>query len=137
MVDSLLKGVRARDLMTREYETVPSSLSVQGLVDDYILKHKERVFLVQDGDDLKGIVCLEDVKGAPKENRAGLTVADIMTPREKLQAVTPEDDGRSILNSLTSKNIHQVPVMEEGRVTGIICRTDILRFIQLKRDLGA
>ena len=137
MVDSLLKGVRARDLMTRDYETVPSLLPVQDLVEDYILKHKERVFLVQDGEVLKGIVCLEDVKGTPKDGRAGLTVEDIMTPREKLQAVSPDDDGRSILNSLTSKDIHQVPVMEGGRVTGIICRTDVLRFIQLKRDLGA
>jgi len=137
MVDDLLKGVKARDLMTREFATVASSLSVQDLVDEYILKHKERVFLVQDGESLQGIVCLEDVKGIPKENRAGSTVADIMTPRGKLQAVTPEDDGRSILNSLTSKNIHQVPVMEEGQVTGVICRTDVLRYIQLKRDLGA
>ena len=137
MVDDLLKGVRARDLMTSEYETVPSALPVQDLVDEYILKHKERVFLVQDGETLMGIVCLEDVKGTPKENRADSIVADIMTPREKLQAVTPDDDGRSILNSLTSKNIHQVPVMEGGQVTGIICRTDVLHFIQMKRDLGA
>jgi len=137
MVEALLKGVRARDLMTKEYETVPSTLPVQDLVDEYILKHKERVFLVQDDEVLKGIVCLEDVKGIPKENRASSAVADIMTPREKLQAVTPEDDGRSILKNLTSKNIHQVPVMEGGQVTGIICRTDVLRYIQLKRDLGA
>ena len=124
-------------MMTREYETVPSTLPVQDLVDDYILKHKERVFLVQDGEILRGIVCLEDVKGVPRDKRTGSTVADIMTPRERLQAVSPEDDGRSILNSLTSKDIHQVPVMEGGLVTGIICRTDVLRFIQLKRDLGA
>ncbi|MBN1222079.1 MAG: site-2 protease family protein [Candidatus Aminicenantes bacterium] len=137
MVDEVLKGVRAKDLMTKDFASVPSTLRVQDLVDDYILRRRERVFLVKDGDELKGIVCLEDVKKISREERPASTVSDIMTPREKLEAVSSEDDGRMILSSLTSKNIHQVPVMESDRVVGLICRTDVLRFIQLRRDLGA
>ena len=52
--------------MTRDFETVMPGLSVQKLVDEHILAKKGRVFLVTDlGGDLKGIVCLEDVKGDP------------------------------------------------------------------------
>jgi Zn-dependent protease len=137
MVESLLKGVSARELMTKDFHAVPSTLIVQDLVDVYILRQKERVFLVQDEGILKGIVCLEDVKKIPREDWANMTVADVMTPRDKLEAVSLDSDGSDILNSLTSKDIHQVPVMDGENVKGIICRTDILRFIQLRKDLGA
>ncbi len=136
MVESVLKGISAEELMTREFPTVPSTLIVQDLVDVYILRQKERVFLVQDAGVLKGIVCLEDVKAIAHEDRKKTTVAEIMTPRDKLEAVALDSDGGDILKSLTSKDIHQVPVMDGDRVVGIICRADILRFIQLRKDLG-
>jgi Zn-dependent protease/predicted transcriptional regulator len=137
LVEDVLKDVRAKDLMTEDVATVPSTLRVQDLVDDYILKHRDRGFLVRDDDVLKGIVCLEDVKKISRDEWAKASVSDIMTPRDQLDAVSPDDDGRSILNSLTSKNVHQVPVVQADRVVGLICRSDILRFIQLRRDLGA
>jgi CBS domain-containing protein len=123
--------------MTKDFHTVPSTLIVQDLVDVYILRQKERVFLVQDKEVLMGIVSLEDVKTIAREDWTKTTVAEIMTPRDKLEAVSPESDGSDILNSLTSKEIHQVPVMVGDKVEGIIRRTDILRFIQLRKDLGA
>ena len=137
MVESLLKGVSAKELMTKDFHTVPSTLFVQDLVDAYILRQKERVFLVQDDDVLKGIICLEDVKTVPRTKWTQTNVAEIMTPRNRLEAVSLDSDGSAILNSLTTKEIHQVPVMVGDRVEGIICRTDILRFIQLRKDLGA
>ena len=136
LVESLLKGVRAEELMSRDFETVTADLPVQSLVDDYILKKKERVFLVSDKGNLKGIVCLDDVKATPKENWPETRVGEIMTPKEKMEAVRPDADGRQVLTSITSKDIHQIPVMEGERVTGIICRSDILRFIRLRSELG-
>ena len=136
MVQSALEGLKARDLMNTEFETVRAGLPVQSLVDDYILKRKERVFLVTEGDGLEGIVCLEDVKRMPREKWAESAVRDIMTPKDMLKSVGLDDDGKAILSSLTSKNVHQVPVMDGGRVAGIICRTDILKVLQLRSELG-
>jgi Zn-dependent protease len=136
MVQSALEGLKARDLMNREFETVAAGLPVQSLVDDYILKRKERVFLVTEGEGLEGIVCLEDVKRTPREKWAEASVRDIMTPKDKLQSVGLDADGKDILSSLTSKDVHQVPVMDGGRVAGIICRNDILKVLQLRSELG-
>ena len=136
MVEAMLRGVRAEDLMTKNFETVTIDLSVQSLVDDYILKKRERVFLVSDKGSLKGIVCLEDVKSTPSEKWAMTKVGEIMTPKEKLEAVSPNADGSQVLKSITAKDIHQIPVMEGEKIAGIICRSDILRFIQLRSELG-
>ncbi len=136
LIKTAMQGMKARDLMTREFETVSVDLPVQTLVDDYILKKKERVFLVTENGTLRGIVCLEDVKETPREKWSQARVGDIMTPRDRLEAVSPDADGNQILSSLTTREIHQVPVMEGETVAGIICRADILRFLQLKSELG-
>lgn len=135
LVEAMLKGVRAEDLMTRDFEVVPSDLFINDLVDNYILKKRERVFIVSDNGRLRGIVCLEDVKATPRDKWSETTVSEIMTPEEKLESVSPDADGNKILNSLTAKDIHQVPVIREDKIEGIICRSDILRYIQLRSEL--
>ncbi|MGB9005483.1 MAG: site-2 protease family protein [Candidatus Aminicenantales bacterium] len=136
VVRSLLQGVKAKDLMSTEFSTVPAGLTIQALVDDFVLHRKERVFLVMDQESgLQGIICLEDIKASPKENWPWARVRDVMTPKEKLEAVSPDADGSQVLASLTSRDINQVPVMDGDRLAGIICRTDLLRFIQLKTEL--
>jgi Zn-dependent protease/predicted transcriptional regulator len=136
MIKSALEGLKARDLMNADFETVPAGLPVQALVDDYILKKKERVFLVTVGGDLRGIVCLEDVKALPREEWPSAPVSQVMTPRDKLQSVALDADGNAILASLATRDVHQVPVMDGGKVVGVICRTDILRVLQLRSELG-
>jgi Zn-dependent protease len=136
MIKSALEGLKARDLMNTDFETVPAGLPVQTLVDDYILKKKERVFLVTVGQDLKGIVCLEDVKALARGEWPSSPVSDIMTPKDKLQSVSLDADGNQILATLASRDLHQVPVMDGDRVAGVICRSDILKILQVRSDLG-
>lgn len=136
LMKDMLKDLRAKDLMNRDFETVTTNLSVQELVEDYVLKKKERAFLVSDAGELQGIVCLEDIKTVAPERRASTRVKDIMTPREKLDTVSPDDNGNEVLSKLSSRNIHQIPVMEEGEVQGILCRGDVLRFLHLRSELG-
>jgi len=136
VVRSMLQGVKAKDLMSTEFATVPAGLTLQALVDDFVLHRKERVFIVMDQESgLQGIVCLEDVKSTPKQNWPWARVRDVMTPKDKLAAVTPDTDGSQILSSLASRDVNQVPVMDGDHLEGIICRNDLLRYIQLKTEL--
>jgi predicted transcriptional regulator len=59
-----------------------------------------------------------------------------MTPKDKLMSVPLDADGNQILASLTARDVHQVPVMDGDRVVGVICRSDILKVLQLKSELG-
>ncbi len=134
-IKTALEGLKARDLMNTDFETVPVQLPVQNLVDEYILGKRERVFLVTDNGELRGIVCLEDVKAMPRADWGHRTVGDIMTPRSELKSVSPETEGTRVLADLAANDIHQVPVMEGEKIAGIICRNDILRVLQLRSDL--
>jgi CBS domain-containing protein len=53
-----------------------------------------------------------------------------------MTAASPNDDGNKVPAQLANKRIHQVPVVKDGKIRGIVSRTDILHFLQLRADLG-
>ncbi|MDM7918668.1 MAG: site-2 protease family protein, partial [Methanosarcina sp.] len=136
LLKSALQDLKASDLMDKNFITVSPDLTVGSLVQDYILKKRERVFLVTDSDVFLGLVCLEDVKKFPRSRWPELKVKDIMTPVEKIVSARPEATGDEVLNNLVNNEVNQVPVLDNGRVVGIITRTDLLRLLQLRTDLG-
>lgn len=134
-LESRLKGIAASDLMNEDFEIIPADISVRILVDEYIFKKKERVFLVGEEDRLKGMVSLEDVKSIPRSQWATKYVREIMTSRVDIKSARPETSAEDVQKILTEKDVHQVPVMEGDRAVGIIRRSDILRYIKLRDDL--
>ena len=136
-VKDALNEVSVGDLMVTNFDTVSPGMNLQELVDDYILRQRDRSFLVIEDGLVKGIVCLHDIKSIPRERWPATTIGDVMIPQSQLERVSPGDDASVALNKLTSKNIHQVPVVQENRVLGILRRNDILNYLQLHADLGA
>jgi len=136
IVKEMLKDVRVKDIMDTTFETVEGSISAQELMEDHILKKRERTFLVTEAGNLTGIVCLDDVKAIPSEKRRATQVKDIMTPSDRLETVSREDDGSEVLARLASGKINQVPVIEAGKIKGIVCRSNILDFLHLRTELG-
>jgi CBS domain-containing protein len=59
-----------------------------------------------------------------------------MTPWERLATVSAEDDGYTVLTSMNTHNVGQLPVVEGDRVIGMLRRGDVIRFMQLRGELG-
>jgi len=59
-----------------------------------------------------------------------------MTPSDKLETVSGSDNGGDVLARLASGKINQVPVIEDGEIKGIVCRSNILDFLHLRSELG-
>ena len=132
----MLRTLRAEDLMSPSFKKVASDVTVELLIDEYLLHGHGRNFLVMDNNELKGIVCLEDIIKVSREKRKKTLVRYIMTPKEELHSVSSDDTGEVVLSQLSAKDVHQVPVIDNNIVKGIICRTDIIRILQLHHDLG-
>ena len=135
LVKDALREVRVEDLMITNFDTVPPDLSIQRLVDDYILYHQDRGFLVVEAGLVQGIVCLHDIKKVPRQRWSNTTIGEIMIPKDQLEKVSSGDDAGVALGKLSAKNIHQIPVVQENRVRGILRRNDILNYLQFHTDL--
>lgn len=136
VVREMLRGLRAEDLMTRDFETVPGGLSLQDLVDEYILGRHRHTFVVAEGGRLEGIVSLADIKKVARDQWSSTTVRQTMTPRERLEIISPEDDGYVVLQRLSGRDVGLLPVIEEDRVIGILHRSHILRRLKTRMELG-
>lgn len=115
--------------------TIPPDMKLAHLVDDYLLQSNQRAFPVVTQDDLVGLVSLEDVRAMSSNERAGSQVADIMTPRAKLITVDAAADSADALAKLTQNNINQLPVLEQGKLVGMITRENVLRWLSLEDRL--
>lgn len=136
VIQDTLRGVRVGDMMTRDIQTVTSDITVRELVERYILPRSIRALPVVHDSRLEGIVTLSDVQHVPQENWDTTRVEQIMTPMEKLHVVTSRDSAAQALEALGEQDLNQLPVVDDGRVVGLVTRGHIIRFLQLRQDLG-
>ena len=78
---------------------------------------------------LDGFIPLTSPKKLEKEVRkiAAITVADAMT--SDVVSVTPDTSIGEIADLMVGKNYHSIPVVDDGKLVGIIGKEDILQTI--------
>ncbi|MCL4486968.1 MAG: site-2 protease family protein [Chloroflexi bacterium] len=138
VLEDILEGVPVETLMRSDIASVPPEMPISDLVYTHIMGSEERSFPVVDGEGcLVGIVSLGDVRKVPRDEWGTRTVSQIMTPEEKLAVATPREDAAAALNDLTGDDVRQMPVVQEGRLVGMLRRVDIMRWLQLHSEFAA
>jgi CBS domain-containing protein len=132
VVRDLLEDVPVFRLMRLDVPTVAPTLTVSHLVYDYVMGADERAFPVMEGDRLVGMVCLEDIRKVPREAWERVTVGEIMTEANRLDTVAASEDVGDALEKLTRRDVGQAPVVENGRLVGLLRRRDILKWLELQ-----
>ncbi len=129
-----LEPFTAAELMTRDYPSVSRWLSLDQLIENYFLHTGRRYFLVTEEGKLEGIVTLSNVEHVPRERRQMTTVAQVMTPAEKLPVASPGDNAAAVLEKMEEEEVEQMPVVSESRVIGVISREELKHFIRIRTD---
>ncbi|HYD80286.1 MAG TPA: site-2 protease family protein [Paucimonas sp.] len=137
LIKESLENVPVARLMQTGFKSVPPDLPVDRLVEDYVLHSDQRGFPVTGSDRLLGMVCLEDVRKIERRAWPYKAVHDIMTPTSSLVSVGPQDDVHQALSLLGKHRINQIPVMEDGKMHGLIRREDIMKWLSLYEDVDA
>lgn len=132
LIHEALEDVAVSEVMRRSPPTVSSDRTVAELVHDYIMQTDERGFPVVDGEELVGLVTLEDVRSVPQEDWHVTRVKDIMTPASELAILRPDEDASRALDELAGREIRQLPVLLDGHLQGLVRRRDIVRWLRLQ-----
>ncbi len=136
LTEETLVGLKAGEAASKNCEVVPPGLSLENVVDNYVLLRNVRCFPVQSGDHLLGLVTLEDIRHIPREQWPITPVEKAMTSFDRLHAVSADEDLRHVLRLMAEQDVNQVPVVDGERLVGLITRSDILRLIQTRRELA-
>lgn len=116
-----------RDLMTSNPTTCDASTSV---VDAAKQMAREDVgpIPVVDGDRLVGLVTDRDIVVrvvAEGRDPGSTTLRDIAS--SDLKTVSPDDDLDVALQTMASAQVRRLPVVEDGRLVGIVAQADVAR----------
>jgi Zn-dependent protease/CBS domain-containing protein len=134
VIQDLLDDVPVALLMRNDAPVAPPDLPVSRLVYDFIMKTGESAFSVVEGDRIAGMVTLKDVRKVPRDAWDTTTVGQIMTRAEQLTAVTPQENASEALNRLERRNVRQAPVIQDGRLVGVLRRRDIMRWLHSQSE---
>ena len=115
----------ARDIMTRKVVTIHPEASAQDVAQLLDQKRISGVPVVDADGMIIGIITEADI--ISKVNREGLCVADIMS--HNIVAVSEETPVSEIAALLTERNIKRVPVIQNGKLVGIVSRADIVHAV--------
>jgi CBS domain-containing protein len=127
-INVILEGVKIKDIMSKEVQTVTSGMSIEELV-EYIFRFKHMGYPVVDGGQLKGIVTFTDVQKVPREERKVVKVSQVMT--KNIIVLQEDDDAVNALKLMTMNNVGRIIIKKSEKISGIVSRTDLVRAIQL------
>jgi Zn-dependent protease/CBS domain-containing protein len=136
MLQSMFRGVKVSQVMNPAPITVPANISLQKLVDEYFLPHGLRSALVTQGDQLAGLITLGDIRHVPREQWAQTPVGYAMIPLDRLHVVYPQQNLNDVMPLMAGQDVNQLPVVQDGRVVGVLSRDSIMRFLEIRRSLG-
>lgn len=137
MLESVFKGVTVGQLMSPPPLTTPANISLQQLVDTYILPQGIRSVPVVRDDELVGLITLADIRKMPREQWAQTPVGYVMIPLERLHIVRPQQSLNDVLPLMATHDVNQLLVVDEaGRLVGMLSRDAIVRYMEVRRGLG-
>lgn len=136
MVEQVLRGVDVRDVMDGPPPLVSPFMSVGNLIDFHVLGQSQRAVPVAGPDDtLGGLITLADVRDIPREEWTVVPLGRIMRPVAQLATVTPADDLADALRIMAERGYHQLPVMNDGHMVGMLNREHVLQYLHIRSRL--
>jgi Zn-dependent protease/predicted transcriptional regulator len=135
IVRRALEGEKVRRFMKSDPITVPPSLSVKDLVENYIYTHHFKMYPVVDDGQLMGCVTLSQVKSVPMEERDRHYVRELAEECSGKNTIGPDDDAMKALTTMSRTQSSRLMVVEGNRLVGVISLKDMMGLLSLKIDL--
>jgi Zn-dependent protease/CBS domain-containing protein len=130
-----LEGETVWRFMRKDPVAVPSSITVERLVEDYIYKYHFKMFPVVEGQNLAGCITTRQVKGIPKEQWSKIIVQDIARSCSKDNTISPDFDAMEAFSIMSRTGNSRLMVAEDHKLAGVITLKDIMNFLSVKLDL--
>jgi len=131
-----LEGEPVRELMKTDLVTVPASLSLKELVEDYIYRHHHKMFpVMEDSGKLAGCITTKQLKDVPREQWDHKQVRDIVVQCSPENTIESKEDAMKALSRMKSNGASRLMVVEGNKLVGIIALKDMLEHLSLKAEL--
>jgi CBS domain-containing protein len=129
-----LRGVRVGDVMSRDCTTVERGTAISDVAEE-VLRTGRRCFFVVDDGRVAGMVTPQELRAVPRDRWNSTPAVEAMKPVERLHRVDADAPVSQALDAIAQEDVNQLPVLEHGRIRGIISRDQILRLVAARAEL--
>ncbi len=138
VMQSRLRTVAVREIMTANPVTVPASATVAQFLTDYLPWSRHSAFpVVADGQTV-GLVTVNRVNQVPAGERGRTTLRDVACPLSEIARATPDESVADVLPRLNQCSEGRALVFDDGHLAGIVAPADISQALgRLTRQPGA
>ena len=127
-VRSVLADVPVRRAMTPDPATVHAWATIADVVADPHLRHSAAPVTDESGAPL-GLITPAAARAVPPAERHSTTVGPTMLPAAELLVAGPDDALGDLVTRMGPGASHDVVVVEEGRVVGLLTASDVERMV--------
>ncbi|MFP4615810.1 MAG: M50 family metallopeptidase [Thiohalorhabdus sp.] len=134
LVREALHDIPVRRLMQPDPVAVSPDTTLRALADGPFEETGQRVFPVVEGGRMVGLVGWPEVRARDRGMWDRVRVVEVMVPEERVARLAPGQEAEEALAVLTRAGVNQLPVVEDGRVLGLLRRRDLLHWVALHGD---
>lgn len=132
-IETVLEGLRVRDAMVTHFRTLSEADSLTQAAHELLAGAQQDFPVVQDGTILLGLLRRDDLIKALADGRRDEAVGDVMC--RECSPVNESDILITTMETMSAKQCSAVPVLENGRVVGLLTMDNIGELIMINPNL--
>jgi Zn-dependent protease/predicted transcriptional regulator len=137
MLQSRLRTVAVRQIMTPNPVTASASVTIAQFLDKYLPWLRHSAFPVVDDGQTVGLVTLRRINQVPADQRDRTTLRDVACPLSEVARATPDEPVADVLPRLNECSENRVLVFAGDNLVGIVSASDISHALErLGRNSG-
>jgi Zn-dependent protease len=126
-----LEGVLVGDVMSKNPVIVPSWITVELLVEQYVMGHDFTSFPTHSIDGrIDGLVTMRGIKQVPLQQRGNRRAIDIAIPADQVPIARQDEPVTDLLKRIGTASDGRAMVYDGGTLVGIVSPSDIARLFQ-------
>jgi CBS domain-containing protein len=136
LIHEMLSDKPVRHFMNNKLITVPSTTTLEQLLEGYIYQHHFKMFPVIQDSTLIGCISIKDLKKIPRYQWAQRTVGELCTPCSATNTVSADTSVSQVISSMAKSEVNSCyMVVDNKQLVGIVSLKDLSEFISLKLEL--
>jgi Zn-dependent protease len=132
--DVALSNVSVKEMLFASNLRIPFGMLITDAVREFFIPYQRSYFPVIQGDEIKGIVHIADIKKIPLQQRSSFIIGYIMRKISEFPLVDGEETGKEVMKKLNKidDNHHIVIVKEKDNNTllGFIGEEDVISYLK-------